>query len=208
MTGVLQSLAGAAAAALTVYAFLPYIRGILRGTVRPHVFSWVIWGATTLVVFFAALQSGGGLGAWVIGLSATLTLAIAALAWRHRADVTITRLDWLFFALAASSLPLWYVTASPVWAVVVLTIVDLLGFGPTFRKAWEDPRSESMGFYGLFVLRNLLVVAALERYTLATWLFPVSIAAACALLVGLIALRRRVVPQPARLARTPDSMSG
>jgi hypothetical protein len=208
MAGALKSLAGAAAAALTIYAFLPYIRGILRGTVRPHVFSWVIWGATTLVVFFAALQSGGGLGAWVIGLSATLTLFIAVLAWKHRADVTITRLDWLFLLLAASSLPLWYFTASPVWAVVVLTAVDLLGFGPTLRKAWEQPWSESMGFYGLFVLRNLLVVAALERYTLATWLFPVSIAVACALLIGLMALRRRAAPQPARLARTPDSRSG
>ena len=207
MAGILKSLAGAVAAALTVYAFLPYIRGIIRGSVRPHVFSWLIWGATTLVVFLAALRSGGGLGAWVIGLSATLTLVIAGLAWRHRADVTITRLDWLFLALAASSLPLWHFTASPVWAVVVLTFVDLLGFGPTFRKAWEQPHSESMGFYGLFVLRNLLVVAALERYTVATWLFPVAIAAACALLVGLIVLRRRAAPQPPRLARTPDSRS-
>ena len=194
---MIQELAGAAAAALTLYAFYPYLRGILRGTIRPHVFSWVIWGATTLVVFFAALQAGGGLGAWVIGLSATLTPAIAALAWRHRADVTITRLDGLFLAGAASSLPLWWLTSSPLAAVVVLTVVDLLGFGPTLRKAWEQPWSEPIGFYALFILRNLLVLAALAEYSPATWLFPASIAAACALLVALIAARRRVIaPSP------------
>ena len=194
---MIQELAGAAAAALTLYAFYPYLRGILRGTIRPHVFSWVIWGATTLVVFFAALQAGGGLGAWVIGLSATLTLAIAALAWRHRADVTITRLDGLFLAGAASSLPLWWLTSSPLAAVVVLTVVDLLGFGPTLRKAWSQPWSEPIGFYALFILRNLLVLAALAEYSPATWLFPASIAAACALLVALIAARRRVIaPSP------------
>lgn len=186
-----KELAGAVAVGLTLYAFLPYLRDTLRGSVRPHVFSWVIWGATTVVVFVAAVQSGGGLGAWVIGLSGTLTLCVAALAWIRRADVSITRLDWCFLLGAASSLPLWYVTSSPLWAVVVLTTVDLLGFGPTIRKAWAQPHSESMGFYAMFVLRNLLVLAALEQYSPATWLFPVSIAAACALLVALIGLRRR-----------------
>jgi hypothetical protein len=191
-----KELAGAVAVALTLYAFLPYLRGILRGTVRPHVLSWVIWGATTLVVFFAALESGGGLGAWIIGLSAALTLAIAALAWARRADVTITRLDGLFLAGAASSLPLWHLTSSPLAAVVVLTVVDLLGFGPTLRKAWSQPWSEPMGFYALFILRNALVVVALEEYSPATWLFPVSIAAACALLVALVAIRRRALAAP------------
>lgn len=208
MADGLKDLAGAAAAALTLYAFYPYLRGILGGTVRPHMFSWLIWGATTVIVFVAALRSGGGLGAWVIGLSGTLTLIVAALAWLERADVTITRLDWFFFLCAASSLPLWYFTASPLWAVVVLTVVDLLGFGPTLRKAWSQPWSESPGFYSMFVLRNVLVLAALEQYSLVTALFPASIAAACAGLVALIALRRRAVPQPARLARTPDSRSG
>lgn len=204
----MKDLAGAAAAVLTLYAFLPYFHGILRGSVRPHVFSWLIWGATTVIVFVAALQSGGGPGAWVIGLSGTLTLVVAALAWLRRADVTITRLDWLFLLGAASSLPLWWFTASPLSAVIVLTVVDLLGFGPTLRKAWAQPWSEAPGFYAMFVVRNLLVLAALEQYSPATWLFPASIAAACAALVALIALRRRFVPQPARLARTPDSMSG
>lgn len=204
----LSDLAGAAAAALTLYAFYPYVLGILRGAVRPHVFSWVIWGATTVIVFVAALRSGGGLGAWVMGLSGTLTLIVAALAWLKRADVTITRLDWLFLLGAASSLPLWYFTASPLYAVLVLTVVDLLGFGPTLQKAWSRPWSESPAFYAMFVLRNVLVLAALQQYSLVTALFPASIAAACAALVVLIALRRRVVAQPGRLARTPDSWSG
>jgi len=36
------------AIALTFAAFLPYIRAILRDEIKPHVFSWVIWGTTTL----------------------------------------------------------------------------------------------------------------------------------------------------------------
>ena len=56
----------AIAIALTLIAFLPYIRSILRGKTKPHVFSWLIWGTTTFVVFLAQLADEGGVGAWPI----------------------------------------------------------------------------------------------------------------------------------------------
>ncbi len=186
-----NSLLTLAAIALTFYAFIPYIRDILNGEVRPHVFSWVIWGITTFVVFFAQLAAGGGTGAWAIGVSGSITLFIAALAFSRRGDMAITRMDWLFFIMALSSLPLWFFTDDPLWAVVVLTTVDLLGFGPTLRKVWSQPHSESIPFFGLFLIRNLLVLGGLENRSPATVLFPAAIAAACAALMLLIAARRR-----------------
>ncbi len=180
----------ALAMALTLVGFYPYLRGILSGSTRPHVFSWVIWASTTLVVFFAQIEAGGGVGAWPVGLSGVLTTLIAVLAWRRRSDVSITRADWVFLVLALSSLPLWYLTDDAMWAVVVLTVVDLLGFGPTFRKVWAAPQSESCGFYGLFALRNTAVVLALEQHSFATVLFPAAIGVACVALVLLIAWGR------------------
>jgi hypothetical protein len=105
----------------------------------------------------------------------------------------LTRVDWAFFAAALSALPLWYVTDDPTAAVVVLTVVDLLGFGPTIRKINAAPHSESLAFFGLFAARNILVVMALERHSLATVLFPASIAAACVLLMLLVVQRRRAM---------------
>lgn len=188
-----KELLSALAILVTLGAFYPYIRGILAGRITPHVFSWVIWGSTTLVVFFAQLHAQGGAGAWAIGVSAVITIFIALLAYARRADVSITTLDWAFFLAALSSLPLWYVTADPLWAVVVLTVVDLLGFGPTVRKAYRRPQRESLPFFGLFLLRNGLVILALEHYSLTTVLFPAAVAAACALLMALIVWRRRVL---------------
>lgn len=185
-----RELLASAAILLTLVAFYPYLRGILRGTVRPHVFSWVIWASTTFVVFLAQLQAGAGAGAWPIGVSALVTALIAVLAAARRADLSITRSDRLFLAGALSALPLWYVTADPLWAVVVLTVVDLLGFGPTVRKVWVDPRSESPAFFGLFAARNIIAVLALESFSLATLLFPVAVAVACILVMLLILARR------------------
>lgn len=189
----LKALFTLAAITLTLYAFIPYIRDILKGTMRPHVFSWVIWGITTFVVFFAQLAAGGGPGAWAIGLSGSITLFIAVLAFAKRGDADITRTDWLFFLAALSSLPLWFFTADPLWAVVVLTTVDLLGFGPTLRKAWEQPHLESIPFFGLFLVRNLLVIGGLEKLSLTTVLFPAAVSLACAALMLLIAGRRQAI---------------
>ena len=192
----LQSFSTVLALALTIYAFQPYLRDILRGQVRPHVFSWVIWGTTTCLAFIAQLAAGGGPGAWVVGVSGVLSMTVAWLAWRHRGDVAITRLDWCFFTGAMSALPLWALTADPWWAVVVLTTVDLLGFGPTLRKAWRHPAQESLGFFGIFLLRNVLVIAALDTRTATTVLFPGAIAAACAAVMLMIVVRRAVLTSP------------
>ncbi len=188
-----KEILSATAIALTFAAFVPYIRAIVSGTTRPHVFSWVIWGTTTFVVFLAQLEDKGGVGAWPIGVSGIITILIAFLAYVKRADITITKTDWLFFVSAMSSLPLWYITSSPLWAVVILTTVDVLGFGPTVRKAYVLPHSESLLFFALFTARNLIVIMALENYTVTTVLFPAVIAAACALLIAMVSYRRHAL---------------
>ena len=181
----------AVAIAITFIAFFPYIRSIMQGQIKPHVFSWVIWGSTTFVVFLAQLEDNGGVGAWPIGVSGIITLFIALLAYIKRSDITITRTDWVFFILAISSLPFWYFTSDPLWAVVTLTTVDVFGFVPTVRKAYLAPYSESLLFFSLFTVRNLIVIIALENYSVTTVLFPAVIAAACLLLMALIAYRRQ-----------------
>lgn len=188
-----KEILSAVAIALTFAAFVPYARSIISGATRPHVFSWIIWGATTFVVFLAQLEGKGGVGAWPIGVSGIITIVIAFLAYVKRADITVTKIDWLFFTSALSSLPLWYLTSDPLWAVVILTTVDVLGFGPTVRKAYSFPHSESLLFFGLFATRNLLVILALEYYSVTTVLFPAVIAAACVLLMALLTYRRRVL---------------
>ncbi len=188
-----KEILSAIAIALTFAAFVPYIRTIIGGTTKPHVFSWVIWGTTTFVVFLAQLEGKGGVGAWPIGVSGIITILIAFLAYVKRADITVTKTDWLFFVSAMASLPLWYVTSDPLWAVVILTTVDTLGFGPTVRKAYSFPHSESLLFFALFATRNLLVIMALEHYSVTTVLFPAVIAAACVLLMALLTYRRRAL---------------
>jgi len=187
---------GAAALALTFIAFIPYYRTIIKGETRPHIFSWFIWGVGTVIIFVAQLSDGGGIGAWPIGISGLLTLGVALLALRQSADRSITRIDWVFLILAGSALPLWFITSTALTAVIVLTIVDLLGFGPTIRKAYVLPYEENVTFFGMALARNGFVIAALEHYSWTTVLFPAAIGVACALFTLLIIARRAALGRP------------
>ncbi len=186
-----QRLFSALAMALTFITMLPYLLATLKGIIRPHVFSWLIWALTTGIVFFAQWQAGGGAGAVAIGFSALLTCGIATAAYCRRGDMLITRMDWWFFLLALLSLPCWWLTQDPLYAVVLLTTVDLLGFGPTIRKAYWQPHSESLGFFAVFALRNLLVILAMQSWSLTTLLFPAAIAVVCLGISVMLAIRRR-----------------
>lgn len=193
----LKALFSLLAVVVLVIAFVPYIAGIIKGHLRPHVFSWVIWTLTTSVVFFAQMSDGAGVGAWPIGFSAVLALMIASLAYRYRGAVKVARSDWLVFTVALSALPIWALTSNPMWAVIILTSVDMLGFAPTWRKTYQAPYSESPLFFGLTALRCLLIVLALEHYSITTALFPIMIGLGATTTLCIALWRRRVVAKPA-----------
>ncbi len=192
----LYQVAGLLAVVLTVVGFAPYLIGIRGGTMKPHVFSWVIWTISTSVVFFAQVTAEGGAGAWSTGVSATLTAYVTWLAWSLHRDISITRSDWVFLWAALVSLPLWYVTANPLWSVVILTLVDVLGFGPTLRKLYHHPYEESLFFYWVFVVRSALSIFALESLSLTTLLFPGAMVVSCLMVCIMLWWRRRVVAPP------------
>ena len=183
-----KELLAAAAIVLTFAMFVPYIRSIHQGRTKPHAFSWIIWSLGTLIVFFAQSAARGGFGAWPIGVSGLITAYIAVLAYRRHSDRSITKTDWVFLTIALAALPCWFLTSNPLAAVLLLTAVDLAGFGPTFRAAYASPHDERLGFYSLGVARNGLAIAALQEYSVTTVLFPAAVGVACAAFVTMVAI--------------------
>jgi hypothetical protein len=200
---MLKSLLSVVAVGLTFLLFVPYIRSILLGHTKPHVFSWVIWAIGTFTVFLAQLAGGAGIGAWPIGLSGLLTGYVAVLSWLKRSDLSVTPFDWVCLLASFLAVPLWAVTSNPLWAVLILTGIDLIGFGPTIRKAHLKPHEDRIWFYLVGALRNGLVVAALERYTPTTVAFPAAVGVACVGVAIYVFARRQKVP-PATTHRVAE----
>ncbi len=187
---LIKELLSGLAIVLTLVAYIPYILSIQKGKSKPHVFSWVIWGLTTLLVSFAQFADGGGLGAWPITVSGMVAFYVAVLAYVKKADTSRTVIDWLFLSVALISLPLWYLAQSPLIAVLILTFVDTLGFGPTFRKSYSLPYSESLLFFVIMAVRNAIAILALENISITTVLFPAMTVFMCSLLILMVKVRR------------------
>ena len=176
---------------LTFISFVPYVRSIYQGDTKPHFFSWLIWALTTTIIFFAQREDDGGVGTWSIGLSGIITGWVAWIAFKRSGMGVVTTLDWIFLVGSLLSLPLWYLTASPLWSVIILTSIDTLGFGPTIRKAFKRPNEENVTFYWLFIFRNVLVIFSLENYSTITMLFPIVMSVGCLILLSVILIRKK-----------------
>lgn len=186
----IRSILSVIAIVLTILAYIPYLKGIANGKIQPHVFSWIIWGVTTCIVFFAQIAGKGGIGAIPFAISGITTLLVALFAYRKRGEIKITKVDWFFFILALSSIPFWFHFSSPLAAVIVLSFADTLGFIPTIRKGYVLPNSEPIGFYLVFLFRNALAIFALAEWNLTTILFPGSAGLACLFFVLLVKYRQ------------------
>lgn len=156
---------------LTVVSFYPYIRSIQKGETKPHYFSWIIWGLTTTLAAFTEFADHGGVGAYSVLLSGILCFYIAFLAYGQERAYSIEKSDWFFFYAALSSLVVWYITDNPLWAAIILTVVDGFGFIPTFKKAYDFPWEENISFYVLITIRNFFAIFAMENYSMTTTIF-------------------------------------
>ena len=74
---------------------------------------------------------------------------------------------------------------------MILTKVDVVGFGPTFRKAYGRPFEEHLTFFVLVATRNVISIMALEHYSITTILFPAVTAFVCILFIVMVTDRRR-----------------
>ncbi len=155
----------------------------------------MIWGLTTFVVFLGQMADGGGAGAWAIGVSGIITMYVAWLAYTKKADIQITQVDWTFFIFALCALPLWYINDDPLWTVVILTSIDVLGFGSTFRKSYHKPFDEQLGFYVWMTSRNVVSIAALMHYSVTTVIFPALTGFLALFFILMLLVRRKQLSQ-------------
>ena len=173
-------------------SYIPYILGIVRREVKPHVFSWFVWGCIAATAFFAQFVGGGGSGSWVTGIGALVNFVIFAVAF-SRGEHDIRILDWIGFCGAIGGLLMWKLTNNPISAIILVSSADALGFLPTIRKAIHKPDEENASMYFLSAVKWAVALFALQAFTVATWLYPASLIFTNGSAFAIIVLRRRAV---------------
>lgn len=161
-----------AAIMLTIGGYIPYIRDTLKGTTKPHVFTWFLWGFQTVITYGLQINAGAGVGSWTTLAVAISCFLIFALGMRN-GKKDITKSDVIFFALSLIGLAIWLAAKQPILSTILLSSTAIIGFIPTIRKSWNNPHSETLLTYRINVLRHGLSFLALQQYNIVTWLYPV-----------------------------------
>lgn len=186
----MKTLLGIMATLLALYSYIPYFRDIFAGKTKPHAFSWLVWFLLTAIAFIAQIKDNGQAGAWVTGFTAIVALMIF-IAAITRGEKNITRSDWLCLIGSFLAMGLWAVTDSPLTAVLLITLIDALGFAPTFRKAFRNPQEETLVTFALSAVKFVIAIAALGNYSTVTVLYPASLVLMNGLFVAMLIIRRK-----------------
>ena len=171
---------------------------VLRGVVKPRMFSWLIWGVTTEVVGWAQFFSGRGAGSWPTIVSGMLSLIISFLAYYKNGISYVKRSDFGILVFSLSAIPLWYFTKNPLIAVIILTVIDSLGMLPTLRKCFYFPWEESLSTFCIVTCRDVFALMALTHYSMTTLFFPIVTGFNTLFLIVVLLYRRFVIPFSAR----------
>jgi hypothetical protein len=163
-----------AAIILTLIGYTQYFRSMFAGKTKPHMFSWIIWASLTAIAYFAQIFDNAGAGSWVTALTALISFFIAGYAYFY-GEKNITRSDWLTFIAGLTAIPIWLVTENALYSVIIVTMIDALGFWPTMRKSWAKPHEETLVHYTLAGLKFALACLALENISWITALYPLSL---------------------------------
>ena len=186
----LKSILGTIAIIIALIGYVPYFRDIFRGKTKPHAYSWLVWSSLTGIAFFGQILYKGGAGAWVTGFTAIVSFTIFFLALK-KGEKNITSSDKLSLFGAGFALLLWYLTSNPLIAVILIIIIDSLGFYPTFRKSYHKPHEETMLTFFLSGLKFAIAIVALQNYSVVTYLYPASLVLMNWVFVGFLIIRRR-----------------
>ncbi len=156
--------------AIAFFRYTLYFRGILGGSIKPHVFTWFLWGILTGIIFLAQFVSGAGPAAWIAGFVAIACLAISALAYFKKGPTDIVMADWVWLVAALAAVALWFFTKNPLTAVLVIMVADGISYIPTYRKSFYKPYEESAGGFALAALRSVFALAAIDSFLLVNWI--------------------------------------
>ncbi len=177
---------------LALAAYCPYIWSTFRGKTRPHIFTWIIWGLVMTIAASAQYAGAAGPGSWAPQLGGILSFVIVVLAYKQ-GEKNITLYDVLIFIAALSAIPLWQFTHNPLTAIIIVTMIDLLGYLPTFRKAYTKPYEEMCLIYIISNLMHGMSIVAMNTYSITTILYPIALFIGNSALVGMIYWRRSVL---------------
>lgn len=163
---------GIIAVAISIIGILPYLLDSIRGKIKPHFVSWLIWSIITLIAFFGQMEKGAGSGAWVTGAMGVTNIIIAAFAFKNGTR-NVTGMDKKLFFGTLLAIAFWVLIKEPLLSILVVIAIDASAVYFTVKKAFSHPKSENAILFYSNLAKTIIAIIALQQYNIVTVIYPV-----------------------------------
>lgn len=173
------------------YSF--YIKDILKGKTKPHVFTWGLWSLVVFILFLLQLSAGAKSGAYPTLFVSLLCITVFILSLIKEEDKNIKPVDIIFLIITLLTIPIWLLTKEPVLSTILLIMVYSFAGEGTIRKSWVDPDSETISLWGINAFRGLLSILALSKFNFVTLAFPIAVFLGAITISSILIFRRSIL---------------
>ncbi len=183
---------GALSVALALLAAAITLWQTATGEVRPHPLSWTLFGVLSGTGYWVQRTEGVVAGSWAL-LAMTVICFLFVAAGVAKGERHFPRREWAFLAAGCAVFLLYNVTRQPTLAAVLVTLVDALGYGPTFSRAWSKPWKDSATSFALNAVKFIPSILAMETVSIATSAYPATLIVLNGAVTAMLILRRRAL---------------
>ncbi len=177
---------------LAVLAAFIYILQTLRGEVRPHPLSWFLFGILSATGYWVQREEGARQGSWTL-LAMTIICFLFVAVSVARGERSFSRTEWAFVVAGGAVFIIYLFTGQANVAAALTTLIDALGYGPTFTRGWSFPRKDSVTSFALNGAKFVPSLMAMDPISFATSFYPATLLVLNAAVSIMLLARRRAV---------------
>lgn len=177
---------------LALSSFIPYVRGILLGKVKPQRTTFLIWTLLGLIAIFSQLAKGATNSLWLPSLQTFGGIVILLLSIKHGVG-GFNKRDYIAIFIVALGLIAWLLTKEAAIALYIVIFIDAVGLYLTLHKTYLIPESETKLAWMLSSAGGLFTALAVGNFNIILLSYPIYIIVSNAAVVVAIqmGLRRK-----------------
>ena len=177
---------------MAILAAVIYVFQTLRGEVRPHPLSWFLFGILSATGYWVQRDQGANQGSWTL-LAMTIICFIFVAVSVARGERSFSKQEWAFAVAGGAVFVVYLFTREANIAAALTTVVDALGYGPTFIRGWTHPKKDSVTSFALNGAKFVPSLMAMDPISFATSFYPATLLVLNAAVSIMLLIRRRAV---------------
>ncbi len=143
---------------LAVYCGIPYILAIIRGKVKPHQFTWLIWSIMNGIMVLSQYLEGARASILISAIFFVTSTIQFLLSLKYGVRDS-SKYDRLLLALALMTIVAWLLTRNNAVAIWLTVLIDVFATAMLVLKLRKHPGSEPFNLW--FIATLAFVFAAL-----------------------------------------------